>query len=773
MNKGMEPLLTEFALRAQQLASPAQNRALADWALAPAQPLLLTGAQGSGRAEALCRFANERAQAGAAVVLLHAGLSAPSAEMPYLLWQLLMQLREVADIVQPPPQTTSAMRAVLPNWLARAAAGGPLWLLIADIDLLAELDGSIELLPDYWPPQLRVAASAVPGACARQLSNRGWQSAAEPVAAAPAMQDDVQAVIEQLDTPAASTIAGLLALARTPLSVDALAAASAANQAAASQALATLQPLLLQPQAHTWALAHPGYRQALLAQCLPDEGPRQELLETLASHAEPPTQAAYYRQAGRPNQALESLLLPATILATDTPEKRMQWLAEWEALQAGALVAALTPVLGSADARLLLSAATLVEAAGESTPAEWLTVAATAQAPATSARAQVRLAQFAIDTGDWAAATHYAQAALELAPDDELRTSARHELARAAEGAGDLQQAITLYEQALAQQEAKHGEQAPALLPALGNLLGVLRAAGRLTRAQSLAQRAARIARASCGPAHPATATVCDQLAAIAYGGGDYAAAEAAYRETLASVEKAFGPGHAALASALHNLGTTLDARRAYVDAEQCYRDALAIREQLYGREHEDTAATLHNLAAALDTMGQAEEAEQIYRETTDIWERLYGAEHAATLTSLTNLAGVLATRAAYADAEVCYRAAIEGWRRLLGDEHPNTLTTLAELGRLYADGGKPDMAEPLLEHVVETSRMVLGMSDGHHINSVCALAALWRDQGRRKEARDLLTRTLAGAEPGLGLLAAPIQQLRGQLDTLRGDLLH
>lgn len=770
-----EPLLERFAAAANEVTAPIQDQALMDWGANAKLPLLLAGRAGSGRAQALCRFAARRAAADEAVVLLHAGLTIPSAEPSWLLWQLLMQLRALAGIAQPPPQTEGAMREALPNWLARAAANGPLWLLIADIDALADLDGSISLLPEYWPPNLHVAASALPGACAQHLINAGWQPCHmdQDLDTTTLVQSNVQMLAAELDSSTVATVGGLLALVRVPVEVSLLAAVSGETPATVIQALTILQPLLLQSDGQTSALAHPLYRQALVKRCLPDEGPQQQLLEALAAHAEPLLTAAYYRQAWRPDRALDTLLLPGTIMAANTPERRMQWLAEWGALHAGEIVPALAPTSGSTDARLLLAAVALVEAAGESIPAGWLTIAATTQTPELCARARVRQAQVAIESGDWAAATQYAEVALDLAPDANILASARHELARAAEGAGNLELATALYQQALEQQQAKHGQHAAALLPALGNLIGVLRAAHRLTKAERLAQDAARIARENHGPMHPATAMTCDQIAAIAYAGTDYAAAEAAYRETLEIVEAAFGPKHTAVAAALHNLGTTLDARRAFVEAEACYRRALAIREAAHGREHEDTAATLHNLAAVLDTVGRAEEAERLYRETTDIWERLYGAEHAATLTSLTNLAGVLASRAAYADAEVCYRAAIEGWRRVVGDKHPNTLTTLAELGRLYADGDKAELAEPLLEHVVETSRSILGVGDAHHINSVCALSALWRDQGRRDDARNLLNQTLIGAERKLGLLAAPVQQLRNQLDTLRGDILH
>lgn len=681
-------MLDRFVADAQQGSSPTLDSVLADWSATPGQqPLLLTGTTGTGRASALCRFAARKTAAGEGVVLHHATLAASGAEPPRLLWHLLVQLRRIAGIPEWPPPLEVDMREALPNWLARAAARGPSWLIVVDIDATADAAGHIAWLPEYWPPNLRVAASSSEGACTQHLTAAGWR-------------------------PHHAT-------------------------------------------AETHARAHA------------EAAARQALLERPTPRADPVSDAAELRRAGRRDGALDALVREEALLATETPEGRMQWLAEWQALHPGSLRDVLVPMLLVAKPRHWLAAAELVDAVGEDVPADWLEATAVGTNPDLCAHARLWQARLAARAGNWVIATQRAEAALMLAANEEIRIRARHELARAAEGAGDLHRAIHLYEQALQRQQAVRGEHSVALLPALANLVGVLRAAHQLNRAGQFARRAMHLARAGCGPAHPATAAACDQLAAVAYAQADYAEAEAAYREALQIVEAAFGPRHSATAAALHNLGTVLDARRAFVDAEACYRRALAIREKARGREHEDTAATLHNLAATLETVGRADEAERIYRETTDIWEKLHGAEHPATLSSLTNLAGVLGARGAWADAEVCYRAAAAGWQRLLGAEHTNTLATLAELGRLYAAGGKPGLAGPLLEHVVETTGRVLGDTDRNHVNAVCSLAAFWLDQGRGDDARNLLDQALANAVHELGLLAPSVQQLRHQLDTL------
>lgn len=774
-------LLACFSQAAQASTSSLDARIDA-WAHQPDAPLLIVGSPASNRSESLCRFAARRRDLGDAVVLHHAGLTAPAAETPRVLWRLLMQLRTVADIVQMPPADETGMRETLPNWLARAAAAGPLWLVIADLDALAGLDGGIAWWPDHQPPNLYCLASVEPGACMQRMASAGWERFY--------LDDAAPAAI--MGTPktswgaGAAEVAATLALAREPFSADRIADVTGLEVNAVRADQGALQDQILITEDGRWAPAHPVIRKAWLRGLLANEGPRQRRYEALAAHADALSAPAYFRAGKRPDLALDALMCSDAIRAAESPAGRMSWLAEWTALGAGEAAPILSQLLAQTPitpperaAKLHLCAYALMQTAGERAPVAWLdravTLSDSADQPALAARARRYRAQAAIDDGDWSAAEHDAQAALASAgtSDERGAASARHELARAAEAAGNTQKARLLYEQALAAAESVHGADSPHLLPGLANLIGVLRAAHQLEAASTLARRAAHIARVGCGAGHPATAAACDQLASLAYAGSDYGAAEAAYREALAASETAFGPEHVATAAALHNLGTVLDARRSFSKAEDCFRQALAVRERVHGREHSDTAATLHNLAAVLEVVGRAEEAEKLYRETVDIWERLYGAEHAATVTSLTNLAGVLAARDAYADAEACYRAAVEGWRRLLGDQHPNTLSTLAELAALYAHGDKPELAEPLLAHVVETSRDVLGVTDAHHVNSVCTLSALWRDQGRHDDARALLTETLAGVESGLGLLAPAVQQLRRQLDTLRGEALH
>ena len=534
-------LLACFSQAAQTSASALDARIDA-WSRAPDAPLLVVGSPGSDRSESLCRFAARRRDMGDAVVLHHAGLAAPAAETPRVLWRLLMQLRAIADIVQMPPADETGMRQTLPNWLARAAAVGPLWLVIADLDALAGLDGGIAWWPDHYPPNLHCLASVEPGACMQRMASAGWEKSYFDDTDVSAIAGAGQASWDA----GTADVAATLALARQPLSADRIADVTGREKDAVRAAQDTLQDQILITADGRWAPAHPGVRQAWLRRLLANEGPRQRRYEALAAHADALSAPAYFRAGKRPDLALDALVRPDAIVAAASPAGRMAWLAEWTALGAGEAAPILSQLLAQISAtpperaaKLYLCAYVLMQTAGESAPAAWLdravTFGDTADQPALAARARRQRAQAAIDNGDWPAAERDAQAALTLVgtSDEPGAASARHELARAAEAAGNTQKARLLYEQALAAAESVHGPDSPHLLPGLANLIGVLRAAHKLDAASTLAQRAAHIARTHCGAGHPATATACDQLASLAYAGSDYGAAEAAYREAL------------------------------------------------------------------------------------------------------------------------------------------------------------------------------------------------------------------------------------------------
>lgn len=709
----------------------------------------------------------------------HAGLGGDSDDPELLLRRWLEALKQRFAIAEPVPLGFSAMRETLPNWLARAAAGGGFCLTVADAHRLRDdlEDDGFAWLPDWLPPGISVVLGAAATPLAQLLRARADSlQEAESDRAAPPLPADA----------GARELLALLWGARsglTPEDAAALTADAAAARAAAGD--------WVQECDGHWLLADAGLRECVARQVLSAHGTRQQLHERLAAHFSSRTElqaqrlaAWHWRAAGRADTLRALLLSPAWLAAMNDAVHAFETLRLWRGIaEGGALREALRTVAEAREVtpKALLGAAHLLDIAGdEPAPLAWLQRAG-ALAEAAGNSAQHARALEAVGTHpDCEPQT--AQAALERALVLRLEAEgagraavegARHRLACHFEARGDTRRAATHYEAGLRARAQHLGDDVPALIPWLANLAAALASAGELEVALPHYERALRIARAGLGERHPGTAASCDHLAGCAYAGSDYERAEALYREALSITEAGFGPAHPATAAGLHNLGTCLDALQRYREAEECHRRALAIRQQVFGEQHMDTATSLHNLAAVLDATDALDEAERLYRCALDVWQAVTGEEHPAFATTLNNLAELLGRRGAWADAEPLFRAAVETWRGLYGDEHPHTLMSLQGLARLYVDGGKPELAEPLLAHLVEVTAEVTGRSDSQHIDAVCLLAALLRDSARQQAARELLVETLAAAEGTLGMIAPRVQKLRRQLDSLDASKLH
>lgn len=103
---------------------------------------------------------------------------------------------------------------------------------------------------------------------------------------------------------------------------------------------------------------------------------------------------------------------------------------------------------------------------------------------------------------------------------------------------GNLEEAASLYRQALQLCEAKRGRDDPATASILNNLGGVEAASGNYDAALPLLERAVSIRQAKLGEQDPLTAQSMNNLALLYAARGDAALAEPLYRRSLAVFEK-------------------------------------------------------------------------------------------------------------------------------------------------------------------------------------------------------------------------------------------
>lgn len=711
----------------------------------------------------------------------HAGLGGEAGHPDAFLWRLMAWIRQTSGFPDPVPSDAEIQREALPNWLARAAAGGDLCIGIADGQELSRngLEPDLDWLPEWLPIGVKVVIAVKPGPSAELCRERAG------FAIEHAGSGDSRALREQgreiLDQPEARELVEWLWASRSGLERAELEALCSVSVEPVLEALA---PLVVRSSERCF-LVRTSARALAAAGSLADHGARQRLHLHLAAHyANSAAQSArllerwHYAQAGHAERLMQGLVDPQWLADCRQANNRFQALGFWrrlgdQQLMVDQLAQAFNQNAFEPD--VLLGVISLVEAgSGQAVPRDWL------QASLTAALANGDIAGQAAmlerlgshpETVDNERLKLLLQALAlreeSIGPGRAETESVRHRVACEHEELGDLSAAAQNYRAGIQALEQSLGQADSRLIPWLNNLAAVHKASGELKEAAGLCSRALKLARERLGSRHPSTASACDQLANVHYLGGNYAEAEPLYREALEITEAAFGPEHAATAAGLNNLATVLDARQQYAQAEKLYRRALQMRLSLHGEHHSDTASSLHNLATALEASGKTDEAEQLFRRALDAWDKISGPESAAFATTLLGLADLLRDRGAWADAEALYRSDIEIWRQLVGPQHPHTLSALLGLARLYVEGGKPELAEPLLRHVTETAQEVVGPTDALYMEAAGLLGALLRDAGRRDEARSLLETALAAQSGQLGLLTAPAQKLRGLLESL------
>lgn len=696
------------------------------------------------------------------------------------LWRLLAALRREFGFSEPVPSDPTAMRETLPNWLARAAAGGGMAIVIAGAHELSTdgLTADLRWLPAWLPRGVALLASAPPGPASEQFRERS-----DAVFTLP--DDDARAATESplpeelLESDAGGRMLALLWISRAGLDAETLEAVALTPLPAIDAGA----PGLFVRDGHI-ALASARARDAVARRWLGDHGRRQQLHVALARHFAEAEDAEslrlacwHWAAAGRGDRLEEALVAPRFLEAAGEPSLAFDALRHWHALGGSERMserldaACRTP---GQTAHALLGAARLFAAgSGGDAPVTWLRTAAERAEAASDAQALGEALQQLAAHPD--TAPDEARALLERAfslaegRGDSARERARlhHRLACLFEAENREAEAAEQYQRGIALVEADAGAESSALIAWLNNLAGLHKVAGDLRSADAAASRALQIARTRLGPRHPTTASCCDQLAGIAYLNAQYDDAEPLYREALAITEDAFGPRHPATAACLGNLGIVLDARRSFGEAEQCHRRSLNLLMSVHGEVHEDTAVCMHNLAVTLESMAKLPEAEQLYRRALESWNEIAGEKSPAFATTLLHLAGVLRERGAWGEAEALYRSDIELWRELVGANHPHTLGALTELARLYIEGGKAEMAEPLLLHVEDESARRSGKHSQSYLEVVALLARAYQELGEYAEGRALIEDTLAACEGTLNMLSAPVQKLRKLLETI------
>ncbi|MFN7665121.1 MAG: tetratricopeptide repeat protein, partial [Inhella sp.] len=202
-------------------------------------------------------------------------------------------------------------------------------------------------------------------------------------------------------------------------------------------------------------------------------------------------------------------------------------------------------------------------------------------------------------------------------------------LASAHRQLGQYKEAIVLYRQALAGQEAQQGKGHVATLEAMRSLGGALYLSGALAEALPVLESASKLSVELNGPRHDRTLNSLSDLALVKQDLKDYPGAEALMLSTLEVRGAEYGKDSADYRTLLNNLGVLYGEMGDPVRQHQYLAQGCAAEKAASGPSSPDTLICHHNLARALVDLKRYAEAAALEQETMALAEPVFGAEHA------------------------------------------------------------------------------------------------------------------------------------------------
>ena len=348
--------------------------------------------------------------------------------------------------------------------------------------------------------------------------------------------------------------------------------------------------------------------------------------------------------------------------------------------------------------------------------------------------------------------------------------ASRNNLAGAYYSAGRLGEAITLFEEVLADRVRVLGEDHPDTLISRNNLAAAYRAAGRLGEAIPLYEQVAADCARLLGGDHPDSLASRNNLAGAYESAGRLGEAIPLYEQVLADTRRVLGDDHPHTLTSRNNLAHAYQAAGRLDEAIPLYEQVLADRVRVLGDDHPQTLASRNNLAYAYQAAGRLGEAIPLFEEVVADCVRVLGADHPHALASRGSLAGAYESAGRLGEAIPLYEGVLADTRRVLGADHPDTLAFRNNLAYAYESAGRLGEAIPLFEGVFADRRRVLGADHPDTLTSRNNLAGAYRAAGRHHEAITLFKDTLEVCEEVLSPGHPLTTRVRKSLETLERE---
>jgi CHAT domain-containing protein len=234
-------------------------------------------------------------------------------------------------------------------------------------------------------------------------------------------------------------------------------------------------------------------------------------------------------------------------------------------------------------------------------------------------------------------------------------------------------------------------------------------------------------------------------------------------KKALAARREILGENHRLTAQSWFNLGAQQKELQRAGEAERSYRHALRIRQNLYPQSrypqgHPDLATSLNNLASLYKAEGEYSKAKPLFARALKMTEAHYPQTrypegHPELATNLNNLGFLHHAQGQYDKAEPLFARALRMYETLYPKTrfprgHPHLATSINNLASLHEAQREYSKAEPLCYRALKMYEALYPRSrfpQGHPslATTIDNLAGLHEAQGEYGKAETLYTRAL------------------------------
>ena len=342
-----------------------------------------------------------------------------------------------------------------------------------------------------------------------------------------------------------------------------------------------------------------------------------------------------------------------------------------------------------------------------------------------------------------------------LGPDHPDTLATRGNLAIAYRKSGNLEKAIDIFEDVLANRTRLLGPDHPDTLATRNNLALAYRESGNLQKAIDIFEDVLANRTRLLGPDHPDTLTTRNNLALAHQDAGLLSTAIDMHQALLNDEIRLLGPNHP---STLNTRGNLAGAHRESGNLQKAidiFEDVLANPTRLLGPDHPDTLATRNNLALAHRESGNLQKAIDMFEALLPDMTRLLGPDHPDTLATRNNLALAHQDAGLLSTAIDMHHALLNDAIRLLGPNHPHTLRTRGNLAAAHQQAGLLSTAIDMHHALLPDMTRLLGPNHPDTLATRINLAAAYYAAGDLQTAINIceallpdLTRLLGPNHP-------------------------